>query len=127
MLALILDTSGELAFIGIAEKGELSSQEQLLGGRHLSKMLFPKIESLLAGKKPDFIALGTGPGSFTGTRVGAITAKILAYGWSIPLILFSSALIPKFHIISRLSYQKYLYGEDKSQLQIELAYIPFIL
>lgn len=38
----------------------------------------------------DFIAIGTGPGSYTGIRVGAVTAKTLAYALNIPLIGIST-------------------------------------
>lgn len=33
-----------------------------------------------------FIAVGIGPGSYTGIRVGAIAAKTLSYAWKLPLI-----------------------------------------
>ena len=68
-----------------------------------------------------FIAIGTGPGSFTGSRVGGIVAHSLSYGWNIPLISFSSTLLPDLDAIAALSYEKYLSGERSAQ--IELVYI----
>ena len=60
-----------------------------------TKKLIPTIETLLTSqnltlKNIDAIAICTGPGNYTGTRVGAITAKTLSYGANIPLISFSS-------------------------------------
>lgn len=121
MLSLIIDTTGPQAYLGLAKKHLLLSQEILSEGRHLSKFLLPSIQSILQASKPDFIAIGTGPGSFTGSRVGGIVAQSLSYGWNIPLISFSSTLLPDLDAIAALSYEKYLRGEHSTQ--IELVYI----
>ena len=121
MLSLIIDTTGPQAYLGLAQKHLLLSQEILTEGRQLSKFLLPSIQSILQASKPDFIAIGTGPGSFTGSRVGGIVAQSLSYGWNIPLISFSSTLLPDLDAIAALSYEKYLQGEHSTQ--IELVYI----
>ena len=60
-----------------------------------TKELVPLIKQLLTFEQlclQDLtgIAVCTGPGLFTGTRVGAMTAKTLAYSADIPLFPFSS-------------------------------------
>ena len=121
MLSLIIDTTGSQAFIGLAENGSLLSKIIISEGRQLSKFLLPSIQSILQASTPNFIAIGTGPGSFTGSRVGGIVAHSLSYGWNIPLISFSSTLLPDLDAIAALSYEKYLSGEESAQ--IELVYI----
>jgi tRNA threonylcarbamoyladenosine biosynthesis protein TsaB len=121
MLALIIDTTGSQAFIGLAKNGQLLSKMIISEGRQLSKFLLPSIQSILQASTPTFVAIGTGPGSFTGSRVGGIVAQSLSYGWNIPLISFSSTLLPDLDAIAALSYEKYLSGEGSTQ--IELVYI----
>ena len=121
MLSLIIDTTGSQAFIGLAENGSLLSKIIISEGRQLSKFLLPSIQSILQARTPTFVAIGTGPGSFTGSRVGGIVALSLSYGWNIPLISFSSTLLPDLDVIAALSYEKYLSGEGSAQ--IELVYI----
>ncbi len=121
MIALIIDTTGSQAFIGLAENGTLQTKIIISESRQLSKFLLPSIQSILQASTPNFIAIGTGPGSFTGSRVGGIVALSLSYAWNIPLISFSSTLLPDLEAIAALSYEKYLAGEGSAQ--IELVYI----
>jgi tRNA threonylcarbamoyladenosine biosynthesis protein TsaB len=121
MVSLLIDTTGPQAFIGIAENGILVSKIIISESRQLSKFLLPSIQSILQARTPTFVAIGTGPGSFTGSRVGGIVAHSLSYGWNIPLISFSSTLLPDLDAIAALSYEKYLSGERSAQ--IELVYI----
>jgi len=120
MTALILDTSGTESYIVIAYNGVVLSQNVISETRHLSKFLLPSIQSILQDHKVDYIAIGTGPGTFTGTRVGAMVAKSLAYAWQVPLIPFSSTLLPNLEQISCHTYEKYLSGDMEGQ--IELVY-----
>ena len=121
MLSLIIDTTGAQAFIGLAKNGLLISKIIISEGRQLSKFLLPSIQSILQASTPNYLAIGIGPGSFTGTRVGGIVAQSLSYGWNIPLISFSSTLLPDLDAIAAFSHEKYLSGEASAQ--IELVYI----
>jgi tRNA threonylcarbamoyl adenosine modification protein YeaZ len=118
MTALLLDTSGKTAFIALSKEGMLLHLQILPDAKQLSKFLLPSIDTLLQGR-PDYIAIGVGPGSYTGTRIGGMVAKTLAFAWKIPLISFSSSLLPHVESIAKLSYEKYL---SKEETKLDLVY-----
>ncbi len=92
MESLILDTSSNRPFLLWAKEGKAIDLLLLEGGEKLSKELGAHIKKFLQGRRPSLLAVGTGPGSFTGIRVGVAIAKALAYGWNIPLLGFPSLL-----------------------------------
>ena len=57
-------------------------------GRGHAERLVPMIGELPAGGRAQRIAVSTGPGSFTGIRVGLAAAKALALAWGAELVGF---------------------------------------
>lgn len=102
MLILIIETSSEKGALILTDKDAPIASQILPGGPALSKCLALEVKNFLGGRIPNLIAVGTGPGSYTGIRVGAALAKGLAYGWGIPLIGFCSTASPA------LVYQQFL-------------------
>ncbi|PIS02568.1 MAG: tRNA (adenosine(37)-N6)-threonylcarbamoyltransferase complex dimerization subunit type 1 TsaB [Chlamydiae bacterium CG10_big_fil_rev_8_21_14_0_10_42_34] len=90
MRTLIIETSTEKGLILLSENGAPLRSKALSGGAQLSKTLAQEVSNLLNGEIPQSVAVGTGPGSYTGIRVGAALAKALSYGWKVPLIGFCS-------------------------------------
>ena len=92
MKSLIIETSTESALLAVTQNGQIVWEKQLLGGPALSKSLGLEIKKTLEIAPPPFnrIILGSGPGSYTGIRVGAAMAQALSYGWKIPLYTVSS-------------------------------------
>jgi len=91
---LALETSGKSGSVAVLHNphGRLVCDSEILSPDSGSaKTLAPAIERLLSRNgiemhKLNAIALLTGPGSFTGLRVGVATAKAMAYAIRIPTI-----------------------------------------
>lgn len=95
ILAIDTATTRVVVAAGTLEGATLQSNEWAAGYRH-GETLLPAIESLLDGldiarDQLAAIVVGTGPGAFTGLRVGIATAKGLAHALGRPLIGISSA------------------------------------
>lgn len=97
MTILILDTSQSQTILALSYQGELIDSYVLSQQLSLSPPLPFSIQTFLkkhqlSPKQLQAVALGIGPGSYTGTRVAAAVAKTLSYTLEIPLIPFCSLL-----------------------------------
>lgn len=95
MLALGIDTSTSRGSVGLADDDGPIEQVELNSTSNHVERLLPAIETLLSGAGRDtggldFIAVATGPGSFTGVRIAMATGKGLALAAGRPLAGFST-------------------------------------
>ena len=89
MKILAFDTTAATATAAITENGKLIAQTVLNTPNTHSVTLLPMIDFLLGSSDLsvddiDLIATVTGPGSFTGVRIGVATAKGLAMSRAVP-------------------------------------------
>jgi tRNA threonylcarbamoyl adenosine modification protein YeaZ len=95
---LLIDTATTHAVIALgAITGALSEQRSWLAGYRHGEELLARIDGLLADRgvaTADLgaIAVGTGPGAFTGLRVGIATAKGLAHALGLPIVGVASGI-----------------------------------
>ena len=94
-LILCIETGTDICSVGIARDGELTSLRESDQGRDHAKHLGLFVDELLretgiAPDELDAVAVGMGPGSYTGLRIGMSFAKGLCYGQNIPLIAVGS-------------------------------------
>lgn len=92
---LALDTSGPVGHLAVARGEDVLARARLeRQGKHAARMI-TAVDELLEEAGVDLtelsgIVVGEGPGSFTGVRVAAATAKGLARGLDVPLWGLSS-------------------------------------
>lgn len=94
MKILAIDTSGQIAAVAVCENGVLLGEYTLNHGLTHSQRLLPMVDELLKSlnmttKDVDAFACSTGPGSFTGLRIGIATAKGFAFTENKPCIAVS--------------------------------------
>ena len=91
MKILVIDTSGPVCGVAVMDGEKVYSEFTAQNKNTHSASLMPMIQAALnaAGtgmKDLDAVAAVTGPGSFTGVRIGVATAKGLAHGAGLPCI-----------------------------------------
>jgi tRNA threonylcarbamoyl adenosine modification protein YeaZ len=88
---LAIDTSGTNALVALGEAdGTLLTERRWTAGYRHGEELLTRIDEMLTAAAVPLaelggIIIGTGPGAFTGLRVGLATAKALARGLDIPI------------------------------------------
>lgn len=91
MIVLGIESSTPVASVALVSAEKLLGEITLNIGLTHSEQLLPIIDELLRKTKLsrtalEGIAIASGPGSFTGLRIGMATAKGLAQGLAIPLV-----------------------------------------
>lgn len=101
-IILQIETSSTNTSVVLAKDGKvIASKEQDSAGYSHEKLLHPFVEQVLQEAKLnmtdlDAIAVGSGPGSFTGLRIGVAGAKGLCFALDIPLIS-----VPTIELLAR--------------------------
>jgi tRNA threonylcarbamoyladenosine biosynthesis protein TsaB len=88
---VVLETSGQPGVVALAHGGQLLVERPLSLAQRHARDLVPTLRELLAEvgwRVTDVtaVAVSRGPGSFTGLRVGVLTAKTFAYATGCALV-----------------------------------------
>lgn len=108
MKIIAIDSSGLVASVAIMEEETLIAEYNIQYKKTHSQTLLPMLDEIskmveLDLNTVDAIAIASGPGSFTGLRIGSATAKGLGFAMKKPII--------EVPTVDGLAYN--LYGTDK--------------
>ena len=121
MTILCIESSTSVCSAAICKDGEPIKQCISYEGSNHARLLPRYIEELLSfareqGLSIEAVALSEGPGSYTGLRIGASTAKGLCYGLNIPLIP-----VPTLDVLCEAARKSL-----SSEVNLEAVLIPMI-
>ena len=88
---LLIETSTSVLSVALAQDGTVVSERVCTEPRMQASLTAPLVKEVLdeaglAARDCDAVCVSSGPGSYTGLRVGVSTAKGLAFGAGIPLL-----------------------------------------
>jgi len=91
---LALETSTDACSVALSARGLLFADHRIAPREH-NRLILPMVDALLRSarverRELDAVALGRGPGSFTGVRIAAGIAQGIALGLRIPVVPVSS-------------------------------------
>jgi tRNA threonylcarbamoyladenosine biosynthesis protein TsaB len=120
---LVIETSHRLGLVALAEGNRLLGERRLDEARRHARDLAPAIRDLLGdqgwkARDLDAVVVSRGPGSYTGLRVGIMSAKTLAYATGCTLLA-----VDTFAAIARQAAQTALAVEVIADAQQDKVYV----
>ena len=106
LIILALDSTAEVSSVAVCDREKLLSEITVNTGNTHSATLLPALEQALRMAEitvndVDVFACSTGPGSFTGVRIGAATVKGIAYGKNKPCVSVSTLEALAYNLADR--------------------------
>lgn len=108
MAIINIETATTVCSVAMSEHGSVLFEKTSFDGPSHASLLGLFVEeavkeSKLSGVKIDAVAVSSGPGSYTGLRIGVSMAKGLCFGWNVPLLSVPTLEILAFRAIETVS------------------------
>lgn len=121
-MVICLETATNLCSVALCDRGGVVSLKESIESKSHASMLTIFIDEVLRenrirARDLDAVAVGKGPGSYTGLRIGVSVAKGIAYAASLPLIAIETTISMFYGITEML---------DKGEEGGDLLYCPMI-
>ncbi len=86
-MILVIDTSTPWLITGLWHEGHVVASHREEAGREHAARLMAALDAVAAGQRENItrVVAGTGPGSYTGVRVGLSAAQGICSGMNVPL------------------------------------------
>jgi tRNA threonylcarbamoyl adenosine modification protein YeaZ len=88
-LILAIETSGPAGSTALLRGEEVLAEKRFEPGSRGGSVLHPGVSEVLAaapGESPALVAVGVGPGSYTGTRIGIVFGRTFAFARGVPVV-----------------------------------------
>lgn len=131
-ILLSLETSTSVCSAALHDQGQLVASRIIHTPHSAAAQLVVQIDELIqeAGiKKSNLgaVSVSSGPGSYTGLRIGAATAKGLCYGLNIPLIAIDSLTVLCAAVPERQHQIHYCPMIDARRMEVYCAILDYQL
>ena len=85
-MILLLETATPVCSVVLSHEGQVIAERSAADAAAHSTKLHTFVEEVLGSHRPDAVCVSSGPGSYTGLRIGVSAAKGLCYAWEKPLL-----------------------------------------
>jgi tRNA threonylcarbamoyladenosine biosynthesis protein TsaB len=122
---LVLDTATRTPTLALAgTDGQVRAERQWHSRHRHGEQLLEELDALMSEariSRADLVGVicGTGPGSFTGLRIGLATAKVIAYSLRIPIVGVSTTKA----LALAAAYDGHTGGADAEVAVVEVAVV----
>lgn len=104
MAIINIETATTVCSVSVSEKGRVLFEKTSYEGPSHASLLGVFVEEAVKatqslGMTVDAVAVSSGPGSYTGLRIGVSMAKGLCFGWNVPLLSIPTLDILAFKAI----------------------------
>lgn len=106
---LLIETSAKICSAALVVDGKVVFSKKNDEGMAHARLLPGFVDEVLknlGGAKIDAVAVSSGPGSYTGLRIGVATAKGLAFGYDAPLIAVPTLELLAYTVKSSVEVEK---------------------